>query len=93
MVCEHLKPLEEALHAAGIRETARGQLWSKNCREFVYFNAVLDIETLKARFTFAPCVEVSENLDPRSGTERGFWCSEHQDGVMGALDGAPRFAG
>ena len=42
MVCEHLYPLEQALLAAGIAETYRGQPWSRNCREWVYFDADLD---------------------------------------------------
>ena len=36
MTCEHLIELERAIIAAGIRETSRGQAWSRNCREWVY---------------------------------------------------------
>lgn len=91
MVCSHLAALERALLDSRAQETERGQLWSKNCREWVYFNVVLDVAALQKRFAFDPCVTVHENLDPRSGTERGFYCSSCHDGVMGRLDGAAVF--
>lgn len=91
MVCSHLAALERALLDSRAKETARGPLWSNNCREWVYFDVVLDIAALRQRFAFDDCVEVHENLDPRSGTERGFYCSQCKDGVMGRLDGATLF--
>lgn len=92
MVCAHLAALENALLQSGARETARGQLWSKNCREWVYFDVVLDMPALRTRFAFAGCVQAHENLDPRSGTERGFECTACKDAVMGRLEGAPLFS-
>ncbi len=91
MICEHLRALEQALIGSGAKETDRGRVWTRNCREFVYYDVVLDVEALAARFAFAPCVRVSENTDPKSGLERGFWCSACHDGVMGRLSGAPVF--
>src|SRR5690606_26182255 len=92
MVCAHLSALEQALRDAGVAETYRGQPWSENCREWVYFDAVLEVAALSRRFGFDPCVQVHENLDPRSGTERGLVCSRCHDAVMGRLEGRPRFA-
>lgn len=89
--CPHLAPLEAALTASGARETFRGQAWSDNCREWVYFDVVLDVEALQKRFPFGPEIEIHENNDPRSGTERGFVCRNCNDGVMGAANGARRF--
>jgi hypothetical protein len=40
-MCEHLKPLENYLVDLGITETFRGQAWSKDCREWVYFACIL----------------------------------------------------
>ncbi|KPK33875.1 MAG: hypothetical protein AMJ66_04640 [Betaproteobacteria bacterium SG8_40] len=88
MVCSHLAALEQALLASGVKETSRGQAWSKNCREWVYFDVVFDLSALRARFAFAPCVEDSENLDPKSGQERGLYCAQCQDAVMGRFEGA-----
>jgi hypothetical protein len=87
MVCEHLAPLEKYILDSGLKETSRGQAWSSNCREWVYFDVVLDTPTLQERFAFPECVEIHENLDPKSGTERGFYCKQCHDGVMGLLKG------
>lgn len=92
MTCPHLYPLEAELLAAGISEVSRGTPWSQNCREWVYFDVVLDTASIAARLGFAACVQLSENLDPKSGTERGFECVACHDAVMGRLHGAPRYA-
>ena len=41
MVCKHLSELEAALKISGASETFRGQAWSSNGREWVYFDVVL----------------------------------------------------
>lgn len=87
MTCKHLRRLEEELLAARIKETYRGTPWTDNCREWVYFDVVLDTDAIKTRMEFAPCVTVHENLDPRSGTECGFYCSECKDAIIGKLKG------
>ena len=48
-MCIHLKPLEDYLKKLGIAETFRGQPWSENCREWVYFDCVLNPESLKTK--------------------------------------------
>jgi hypothetical protein len=90
MVCSHLQPLERALAAAGVPETFRGKAWSKNCREWVYFDVVLTLASIRPHLP--PHVDTHENLDPRSGTERGFVCGLCGDAIMGRIDGAPTFA-
>ena len=85
MVCSHLAALETELIESGASVTSRGQAWSLNCREWVYFDIALDVAALQARFAFGPTVEVHENLDPRSGRERGFVCSSCHDAVMGIV--------
>jgi hypothetical protein len=40
MVCEHLSALEQQMLSAGLRVTFRGQAWSRNCREWVFFAQV-----------------------------------------------------
>jgi len=75
--------------AAGVRETFRGSPWPKNCREWVYFDVVLDSDAIAACLSFPQCVTVHENLDPRTGTKRGFFCEERHNAVMGRWDGPP----
>lgn len=82
-VCEHLKPLEDELLAIGFKELARGQVWSKNCREWVYFDCTLDVPALLERFAFPPCVEAHEHLGTHDGSEYGLYCAACHDGIMG----------
>ncbi len=91
MLCACLAPLEQEIIASGAAETSRGQAWSLNCREWVYFNLTLDTDALAARFSFPPSVAVHENADPRSGLERGFVCNAHHDAIMGRISGAPAY--
>ena len=85
-MCEHLLALDEALKAKGFKETFRGQAWSDNCREWVYYDTVLDLEDIRKHCDFPPFVKVHINDDPKSGTEAGFFCEICKDGVMGKLD-------
>ena len=48
--------------AAGIRETSRGQTWSENCREWVYFDCVLDLPSLRKRFSLSEVVQDHDHL-------------------------------
>jgi hypothetical protein len=91
VTCDHLASLEKAVIASGAKETFRGQAWSENCREWVYFDLVFDIASVRSRFDFGPEIVTHENLDPRSGLERGFVCTLCNDAVMGPIEGARRF--
>jgi hypothetical protein len=83
MVCEHLVALETELAAMGVKETFRGQAWSKNCREWVYFDCYLDRESLRDRIPFDPCVLDHDHLGTHDGQEAGFVCEIHKDAIMG----------
>ena len=91
MLCEHLRDIEKNLIDAGIKETYRGSPWSKNCREWVYFDIVLDVEKIKERYALDPCVVVHENLDPKSGQESGVFCELCHDAIMGTISGSKKF--
>ncbi len=83
MVCEHLRDLENELISSNIRETYRGQAWSRNCREWVYFDVYLDLEKLRKRFRLDKCVKDHEHFGTHDGQESGFICEIHNDAVMG----------
>lgn len=83
MTCEHLTAFEQALVIAGIRETFRGQAWSQNSREWVYFDCLLSSKSIREQFKLADCVEDHAHLGTHDGQESGFVCSIHQDGIMG----------
>ncbi len=82
-MCAHLLPLENELKAAGIEETFRGQAWTDNGREWVYFNCYLDVEKLIRRFKFAPFIQHHVNEDPKSGFEEGLVCTLCNDAIIG----------
>jgi hypothetical protein len=88
MVCHHLRPLEAALEEKGFKETYRGQAWSKECREWVYFDCYLDSERIRQRFRFDPCVIDHQHLGTHDGQEAGFYCTVHKDGIMGLHPGS-----
>ena len=83
MTCEHLIALERALIGAGMKETSRGQAWSQNCREWVYFDCFLPLKPLRQKFQLADCVEDHEHRGTHDGQESGFVCTVHNDGIMG----------
>lgn len=84
MVCEHLRPLEMALLEAGVDELYRGQTWSRNCREWVYFRCVLNRPALRARLDLPACVVEHEHLGTHDGQEAGFVCQLCHDAIMGS---------
>jgi hypothetical protein len=83
MVCEHLQQLEHEIIQAGINETFRGQAWTKNCREWVYFDCYLDRESIKKRFSFPDHIVEHEHKGTHDGQEAGFICKKCNDAIMG----------
>lgn len=62
MVCQHLAPLENELIKSNIKETYRGQAWINNCREWVYFDAVLETATLATGLNLPPVLKSTKIL-------------------------------
>jgi hypothetical protein len=89
MTCEHLRELEVALIAKGVRVTYRGQPWSSNCREWVYFDAHLDTLSISKNFSLPPCVMEHVHQGTHDGEERGFVCTLCHDAVIGLLHPQP----
>jgi hypothetical protein len=89
MVCEHLRPVEIALQTANIPETYRGQPWTENCREWVYFDCRLDLEALRQRFALPAFVKDHVHRGTHDGSERGLYCEACHDGVMGLYEAGP----
>ena len=75
---------ERELISAGIKETFRGKAWSKNAREWVYFDCVLELESIKNRINLDPCVRVHQHYGTHDGQESGFVCTTCWDAIMGA---------
>lgn len=82
-MCEHLTGLDAELKGMGIKETFRGQAWSDNTREWVYYECVLSLEKIRHRYNFPDFVTDHVNNDNKSGMEAGFYCELCKDGIMG----------
>jgi hypothetical protein len=72
-MCEHLAASDAELKTRQIMETSRGQAWSDNWREWVYYDCVLVLDKLRQRYNFPAFVEDHDNDDQRSGMEAGFY--------------------
>lgn len=90
MTCEHLRDLEQAIQARGIRETYRGQSWSKSCREWVYFDCFIDTAAVRETWSLADCVTDHAHRGTHDGQERGLVCSICHDAIMGRYEPSPR---
>ena len=89
-MCEHLSPLEKELHSRNIKETFRGEAWSVNCREWIYYDCYLNCKSIINRLHLPAFVAHSINNDPRSGLEEGLFCEQCKDAILGyhrTLDG------
>jgi len=82
-MCIHLFPLEQEIKSKGIRETFRGQAWTDNCREWIYFDCYLDVEQIKQRLALPDFIEHHVNEDPKSGYEEGLVCTLCHDAIIG----------
>ncbi len=89
MICEHLQPLEAEIQRLGVKETFRGQAWSSNCREWVYFDCYLDLPAIRQRMQLANVVVDHQVNERFQGEERGFVCREHHDAIMGLYEPKP----
>lgn len=70
-MCEHLQKAEDYLLSQGFIITWRGQPWSDNCREWVYFDSILATEELKTKLPPDACIETHEYYDMKAGPEPG----------------------
>jgi hypothetical protein len=89
VVCEHLSPLEQLLIARGIPVTFRGQAWSMNCREWVYFDCFLDTAAIRHRISFPDCVQEHSHRGTHDGQERGLVCTQCHDAIVGLYEPVP----
>ena len=83
-LCEHLRPLVEALRGRGLHVLDVSRPWSDNCRAWMYFaDVVLDVDALKSRLHLPACVEAHRHRGTVDGAEQGLVCRIDHDAVMG----------
>jgi len=92
-VCEHLQPVEKFVRGKGGRVVSVGRPWSANCHIWVYFDMILDAESLIKGLSVDPCVQIHDHRGTHDGSEHGVVCTIHHDGIMGPHPAdAPRTA-
>lgn len=85
MTCKHLIGIEQAILVSGASVTYRGQSWTDNCREWVYFDRRLDLLRIRQIVSLPLFIVDHENLDPKTGLERGLVCGMCKDAVVGVV--------
>ena len=83
MVCEHLSTLEQMLINRGVAITYRGQAWSMNCREWVYFDCFLDTSAIRKHMSFPDFVHDHSHRGTHDGQESGLVCTCCHDAIIG----------
>lgn len=83
MICRHLKPIEDIIREKNVTEMYRGQPWSKNCREWVYYDCYIDTVLLSKRLDLKAYVVAYEHIGTNDGQKSGFYCTSQKDGIMG----------
>ena len=81
-----LRQVAKDLKDTGIAINYFGKAWSKQPVNWIYFDTVLDVKQLRTTYSLRSTIIDQENLDPRSGTERGFIDTQTGEGVMGKLN-------
>ena len=82
-LCEHLAPLEAELRRLGVVLLSSGKAWSENCRCWLYFDCLLDLNSLRQRFSLPEHVVDHSHLGTHEGREAGFVCTRCHDAIMG----------
>lgn len=82
-MCIHLKPVEDYLLSKGYHEVYRGQVWSNNCREWIYFNTILQPQELIIQFRLDSTIIIHDYQDIKVGSELGLECTICHDAIMG----------
>ncbi|MBN2596277.1 MAG: hypothetical protein JXR82_05785 [Marinifilaceae bacterium] len=82
---DSLRKIAEFLIKNGIQITFFGQAWSNVSADWIYFDTILDLDRLRIDFKLKDNIIVHENLDPKSGTEKGFIDKLTGEGLIGKL--------
>ena len=83
MECPHLKILKDKLDALEIPITYSGQPWGSNCREWIYYDCILNPNQVMTSLNLDDCIKIHINNDERSGLEQGLKCSICHDAIIG----------
>ncbi len=82
---DELRKIAKYLIKTNKKITFYGKSW-ENCKaDWLYFDTIFDIEKIKKKLFISENIIVHENLDIRSGLERGFLDERTGEGIMGKV--------
>ncbi len=82
---DSLRNIAKSLKNKGIDITYFGRTWTKQLADWIYFDTVLDVEKLRNQYQLGAHIVIHENLDPKSGTEKGLIDKQTGEGLMGKI--------
>ena len=82
---EKIIQISRRLKKRGVEITYFGLAWTEQHANWIYFDTVLDVENLKNKYQLGSHIVIHENLDPKSGTEKGFIDEQTGEGLMGKI--------
>ena len=82
---DSLRNIAKSLKNKGIEITYFGRTWTKQLADWIYFDTVLDVEKLRKKYQLGAHILMHENLDPKSGTEKGLIDEQTGEGLMGQI--------
>lgn len=80
-----LRQIAKGLQKSGIEISYFGRAWTEQHADWIYFDTMLDIEKLRNKYQLGSHIIIHENLDPKSGTEKGFIDEQTGEGLMGKI--------
>lgn len=80
-----LRQIAKGLQKSGIEISYFGRAWTEQHADWIYFDTVLDVEKLRNKYQLGANIISHENLDPKSGTEKGFIDEQTGEGLMGKI--------
>ena len=86
VISPDLKRLANYLIKKKTEITYWGKAWSESQSDWIYFDKVLDLEKLRTKLNFGENIIDHQNLDNRSGLEKGFIDKKTGEGVMGKVN-------
>jgi len=82
---DSIRQIARSLKKSGIEVTYFGRAWTEQLADWIYFDTVLNVEKLRNKYQLGAHIVIHENLDPKSGTEKGFIDEQTGEGLMGKI--------
>jgi hypothetical protein len=82
---DSLRQIAKNYKKRGIKIDYFGHAWTKQMANWIYFDTVLNVEKLRKEYQLGAHIVIHENLDPKSGMEKGFIDEQTGEGLMGKV--------